>query len=247
MSHSKHAKNAIIIGATGLVGRFLLAELATQYQHIIAIVRKKPDIKSENTPIHYHLLADFTHLADALATLHKDHDLTSYDAYSTLGTTQKVAGSKANFYAVDFGFNHAFASNCAKLGVKRFILLSSIGADATHKLSFYLKTKGKLENAIQQLNFDAYYVFQPSLLIGHHQGRFAESLGQRLFAISKPLIPDFYQYRPIEAQRVAKAMVNFDKASNFDQSDKNKPDNADKNMLVIANSLMLKMTKPMTD
>lgn len=201
-------KNAIIIGATGLVGTFLLKKLSTNnnqsYQNIIAIVRKLPDTAYEN--VQYIQLSDFNELELCLTKLQSNYDLAHSDVFSCLGTTQKDAGSKRAFYQVDFGFNVVFTQTCQKLGATRLFLLSSTGANAHNKFSFYLKTKGELEQAVAQLNYESIYIFRPSLLLGKHEGRLLENLGQSAFSLVKNIYPSHASSRPIEAQRVAESM-----------------------------------------
>lgn len=202
----QQGNTALIIGATGLVGRHLANMLAARYSQVVAIVRNAPS-QSADANITYHELANFEHLADCLTALPDTYSFTEADAFSTLGTTQKDAGGKAAFAAVDYGYNVTFAKTAQALGVRRLFLLSSMGADSGSKTSFYLRIKGELEDAVAALGFEAVYVFQPSLLLGEHKGRLVENVGQRAFGLVKSLVPSTFSYRPIEAMRVAKAMV----------------------------------------
>lgn len=209
-------KVAIVIGATGLVGSYLITELAadstwqerqqvTHYQKIICIARRSPMI--ELNAVVYEVLEDFSQLATFLAELSTRHAFAHADVFSCLGTTHKDAGSKQKFYEVDFEYNHSFAQTCQELGASRLFLLSSISADSQSS-SFYLKTKGELEEAVCLLGFEAVYVFRPSLLIGKHKGRVLENIGQSAFGLVKSIYPKYSNSRPIEAERVAAAMCD---------------------------------------
>ena len=57
-----------------------------------------------------------------------------------------------------------FAIACKLNGVKHFQLLSSVGANAASK-SFYLRTKGELNDSLRALNFERLSLFQPSMII----------------------------------------------------------------------------------
>ncbi len=198
------AQSAIVIGATGLVGAQLVAQLAQsdRYHTVYQIVRRQPVVEC-SAKVQTLIIPDFSQLEEAL----RDLPLTGGDAFSILGTTQKVAGSKQAFYAVDFSLNLNFAILMHQLGVGHFLLLSATGADSK-SLVFYNKVKGELEQAVSQLDFPRLSIFQPSLLIGQHQdSRLAEGLAQSLFKAFKPVIPETWSYRPIEAQRVATAML----------------------------------------
>lgn len=58
----------------------------------------------------------------------------------------------------------AFATTCRVAGVRHFQLMSAIGANAT-SASFYLRTKGELQNAIVVLGFERMSFFQPSMIL----------------------------------------------------------------------------------
>ena len=193
---------AIVIGATGLVGRLLLKELSAsqRYAQIIAVARR---YDLPNLPnIEPLMVSDFAQLPTLLAKL----PLQDADAFSCLGTTLRQAGSKARFKEIDYHYNLAFAQACKQAGVRHFFLLSATGA-AANSAVFYNQVKGELERDVTALGFPYLSIFQPSLLIGEHADpRPAEAIGQRLFGVAKALIPSTFAYRPIEAARVACAM-----------------------------------------
>ncbi len=199
-------KTAIVIGATGLVGSQLIRQLVQDpsYKTVYQIVRRAPvqDIALGSHKLQSILVADFSQLENTLQNL----DLSQADAFSTLGTTLKQAGSKQAFQQVDYDFNLDFATQVKRLGATHFLLLSATGADSGSFI-FYNKVKGRLEQAVEQLGFAKLSVFQPSLLIGLHQdARLAEGLAQKAFQAAKSIIPATWAYRPIEAERVAIAM-----------------------------------------
>ena len=201
-------KTAIVIGATGLVGGFLVKQLLASgsYDTIYQIVRHAAKSTNNNQSTQGSLknivLPNFANLEQALAGL----DLNGADAFSTLGTTLKQAGSKDAFKQVDYGYNVSFAQQVKKQGARHFLLLSATGADA-NSFIFYNKVKGQLEDAVKQAGFEQLSVFHPSLLIGQHgDKRMLEGIGQQVFNTAKSLLPPTWAFRPIEAERVAQAM-----------------------------------------
>jgi uncharacterized protein YbjT (DUF2867 family) len=195
-------KKAIVMGATGLVGRHLLHALAASghYAQIIAITRRPDGL--DQAGIQTLIVPDFSQLDAALATL----NLQGADAFSTLGTTLKQAGSKARFRQVDYGYTLTFARACLRQQAKHFLLLSAAGASA-QSMVFYNQIKGEIEQDLSALHFNALSVFQPSLLLGEHADpRLGEYWAQRAFGVLKPLIPQTFSLRPIEAERVAQSM-----------------------------------------
>jgi len=206
---------AIVIGATGLVGRELVLQLlySGYYTRVYIVVRKPfellpcftltdPEACAEAKVV-WVTVPDFADLKQALAT----YDLTGADAFSALGTTQKIAGSKEAFYTVDHDYNLAFAEITYQQGARHYLLVSAMGADP-YSFIFYNKVKGRLEVDVQQIGFKRVSIFRPSLLIGARpqEKRLAEEIGQGAFKIIRHLMPARLQIRPIEAKRVAQAM-----------------------------------------
>jgi hypothetical protein len=75
------------------------------------------------------------------------------DAFSSLGTTIKDAGSKEKFEAVDHGMVLEYALFAKKLGAKKFLNVSALGADSESKI-FYNQVKGKLEDDLKEIGFE---------------------------------------------------------------------------------------------
>lgn len=198
-------RQAILIGATGLVGQSLLKCLidSQHYANIISISRRP--LTDVPDTIQQIIVEDFKRLSDHMAGL----DLHGADAFSSLGTTQKQAGSKARFIEIDHDYNLSFATACKAAGVAHFLLLSATGANPKSRI-FYNRVKGELERDLAALEFARLSMFQPSLLMGQHRdARLGEGLAQRAFQLVKPIVPDTWDYRPIEAARVAAAMAHI--------------------------------------
>ncbi|HRB19938.1 MAG TPA: semialdehyde dehydrogenase, partial [Chitinophagales bacterium] len=63
------------------------------------------------------------------------------------------------------------------------LLISALGASKS-SIVFYNQVKGEVENAIQQLQFDAFHILQPSLIIGERkEARFTEGIAQKISPI----------------------------------------------------------------
>ena len=130
------------------------------------------------------------------------------DAYCCLGTTIKKAGSQTAFRRVDFEFVLAFAHAARIAGAKRFLVISSIGANS-QSMVFYSRVKGEMENALREIGFEALHIFQPSLILGERQEqRPAERIGIAAFnMIGALMLGPMRKYQPIESEAIARAMV----------------------------------------
>ena len=199
---TKSIKSAIVIGATGLVGRELLKQLnqIESCEKITAIVRHEDVELKSLKKVQQFILDDFLLL--------NDEDANGYShAFSCLGTTLKKAGSKQNFYNVDYEMNAHFA-DLFETTDTHYLLISAMGANAQSKI-FYNKVKGELENHIHSLNLKYVSILRPSLLLGKRQEqRTLEDMTQKLYRKFSHLVPNTFKYKPVTAEKVAHTMVD---------------------------------------
>ncbi|MDU0353610.1 NAD(P)H-binding protein [Paraglaciecola aquimarina] len=202
-------KTALVLGATGLVGQQLIAQLCSdsRYKSIVCLVRK---------PLGYELafshddklqpiVIDFAALQDYQGYFGVDH------VYVCLGSTIKKAGNRKAFRKVDFEYIHVAAQLARAQHVQSFVWISSVGANAQSSL-FYLRVKGELENAIFKLSgLEHASAVRPSLLLGNRkEHRLAEKIGGLLAGLLSPLfVGPFAKYKPIQAAEVATKMIQL--------------------------------------
>ena len=193
-------KTAIIVGASGLIGKTLVRKLLedNRYKSVKVFVRRSINI-SNTKLVEY--IVDFDKITDW------KNKITGDELYSAMGTTIKKAGSKEAQYKIDVTYQYEFAKAAAENGVKSYFLVSSSGANTKSKL-FYMKIKGELEEKVKLLSFNKIRIFRPSLLLGERdEKRFGEKAAERLLKIVVPLFPFLKNQRPIEGEKVARAMI----------------------------------------
>ncbi len=201
------AKTAIILGASGLVGNEVLNQLITDpdFEKIKLFVRKPLSIdhpKMEQHIVNFDDVESFRNLiiGDVI--------------FCCLGTTIKTAGSQEAFKKVDHHYPFAFAKIAKQNGVKKYLIISSLGANKNAS-NFYLRTKGEIEFDLSNLKFESLVIVRPSMLLGNRKGfRLGEYIGKIVMkAISFLFIGKLKRYKAIEARDVAKAMIKLSKTN----------------------------------
>ena len=189
----------LIIGATGATGKDLLAKLLEDeaFSEIHSFVRKPMSIS--HPKLHAHVV-DFDTPEAWSDLLHGDV------AFSCLGTTLAVAGTKEAQWRVDYDYQYAFAEHCKNNGVSTFVLVSAAGAKAQSKL-FYNRMKGALEEAVKKLNFPRLLIFQPSILIRSNSDRGAENFSVKAIHFLNK-IGLFKRYRPMPTEILAEKILS---------------------------------------
>ena len=188
---------ALIIGATGATGKDLVTQLLADdtYSEVHCFVRKP--LALSHPKLHTHVV-DFE-TPEAWADL-----LRGDVAFSCLGTTLAVAGSKEAQWRVDYDYQYNFAEHCHQNGVPTFVLISAAGATAQSKM-FYNRMKGQLEDAVKALDFPSLLLFQPSILIRSNSDRGGENFTVKVIAFLNKL-GLFKRYCPMPTTVLAQKM-----------------------------------------
>jgi len=177
----------LLAGATGLVG----SRVRALRGDIVPVGRRATGVAGE-------VVADF----DALPPLPP-----ALVAVSALGTTISTAGSQAAFRAVDHDAVLAFARAAQAAGVRHFIVITAVGADAASGV-FYARVKGEVERDVSALGFDRLDIIHPGLILGQRsERRPTEAFFQWLAPVLNPLlVGELDKYGGIGADVVARAV-----------------------------------------
>jgi uncharacterized protein YbjT (DUF2867 family) len=194
-------RSAVLLGATGLVGRELLGLLLKSdvYSQVTILVRSKLLIQHEKLK---QIEINFEELGNYEEEFNVD------DVFCCLGTTMKKAKTKANFLKVDYEYPLAAAKLAEKKRVRNFLTITAIGADLRSPF-FYNKVKGQTEEDICHLYIRSTHFFRPSLLLGQRSEiRLGEKIGEYMLkGVSMFLVGKWRKFKPIKAENVAKAML----------------------------------------
>jgi uncharacterized protein YbjT (DUF2867 family) len=190
--------DALIVGATGLIGRAVIERFGSRPVTVLAR-REVEGLAAQ----HKRLVAPSERWPDMIAA-EKPAVL-----ISCLGTTIRQAGSQAAFRAIDHDLVLAAARGAMAGGTAHMIAVSSVGA-AAKSGNFYLRTKGETEDDLRALGFDRLDLIRPGLLRGDRPG--PQRLGEGIATIAAPLTDallhgSFRRYRSISGATVAAAIV----------------------------------------
>ncbi len=200
----------VVAGATGLVGREVLAFGGRQSGvRMLALVRKSPaGLPPEilEVPFDYESEGSYANLGDGVPC-----DV----LVCSLGTTRGKAGSDDAFRRVDRDYPIRLIERLVKLEPRPlFALVSSVGAEGGAGL--YLKTKLEVEQALEKSGLP-YLIVRPSLLLGD---RGELRIGERVATVLSSPFGKLARatglgerYAPIEASAVARAIVKSALAS----------------------------------
>ena len=195
---------AVIIGATGAVGREILEEVLEKefYKKVYVLGRSSVTKLVDNEKLEK-IVVDFENLEFDINILN------NADVFAALGTTIKIAKTKENQRKIDLGYTINFAKMCEGR-VKSFNVVSAIAANSRAK-SFYSSLKGELEEQLQKMNLGTLRIYRPSLLISKRSDkRMMEDFFIKLSPMIKFILHGkFKKYSPIEVGLLGKEMVRF--------------------------------------
>lgn len=184
----------LLLGATGLVGRELLALLlADPRVERVTVVARRP------TGVAH---AKLDEQVFDLAGLAQHQQLFAVDAiFCALGTTMKQAGSKERFRFVDHDLPLEAAQLGLRSGASHYLIVSALGANARSRI-FYNRVKGEVEEQLRAMNYPRLTIARPSLLLGERaEFRLGERIAEKLAFLTPPAM------KPIPARAVARALA----------------------------------------
>lgn len=195
---SEATRTAILLGATGLVGRELLRQLLAdaRFSAVTVLARRACGVVDPKLVEH---VVDFDRPDSWQARVTGDV------LFSALGTTIKAAGSREAQYRVDYTYQLEVARAARQQGASTYVLVSSAGASAKSAI-FYSRMKGELERDAAALGFPRARFLQPGPLDGDRQEvRTGERWALRVLRPLAPILPA--TARPIDAAIVARAGI----------------------------------------
>ena len=200
---------AVLFGGTGLTGSCILDLLNNDpdFKSIIVVTR---NIFTHSSNKISNKVIDFSDPAEIESCIKQDSIV-----FSCVGTTQaQVKGDKNKYRAIDYDITLNIANACKKLSAKKFLFISSGGANSSSS-NFYLKLKGEIEDAVINTKNNSLFILKPSLLLGkRNNSRFMENIGQIIMPLFSILLAD--SIKAVKATLVAKCMLELSKSKRSD-------------------------------
>ena len=196
-------KIALLFGSSGLVGGHVLNHLIKNpnYSKIKIFVRSFIEVNDPKIEI---IKTDFNNLDKHV------EDIKGDECFFCIGTTKKNSPNKFEYRKIELDIPKKIAQIAKSNLVKSFFFVSS-GYANPKSSGDYLKFKGLVEEEIKNLNFVKIGIMRPSFLLGKRKvERVGEKFGIMIFKLLTPiLIGPFRKMRPIESEKIAKAMIKL--------------------------------------
>ena len=152
----------VLLGATGAVGRNVLAEAlrSPAFETVTTLGRRRVDLADGEAP---GKLAQ--HVVDLEAPASYRALVGGHTAaICTLGVGEPSKSTREEVWKIEVDYVMGFAEGCKEAGVRHFSLMTSVGSDARSSY-YYLRLKGTLEDRVKALGFERTSLFRPSMLL----------------------------------------------------------------------------------
>lgn len=187
----------LLVGATGLVGR-----------HVLALALADARVSSVVAPARRALPAQPKLLSPIVNFDQLPADAPWWQADAvicTLGTTMKLAGTRLVFRRVDHDYPLAVARLALAAGTRAYALNSAAGANPASRF-FYNRVKGELERDLAALGYASLTLVRPGLIGGERdEARAGEGAALRVLRVLGPMLPARWRINP--APRIAHALL----------------------------------------
>lgn len=191
--------NITLLGATGFIGRVLLARLAEE-GHALTVLSRNPHAHLER------LLPPGTRVVtgDVYDPGLLKRAFTGQDAVINLvGILNETGNSGRGFQRAHVALTKLVIASCQLAGVRRLLQMSSLNAGRGD--SFYLKSRGEAEAAVKQSGLD-WTIFQPSVVFGPGDGFFCRFGALLKLSPFLPLAKAGTKFAPVYVGDVVEAM-----------------------------------------
>ena len=200
----------ILFGATGMVGQGVLREclIDPEVENVLSVVRRSSGQSHQKLKeIVHDNFFDFTTI---------ENDLSGYNVcFFCLGVSS--AGiSEQEYQRVTYDIAIAAAQTLLKLNPNlTFVFVSGAGTDSTEtSRTMWARIKGKTENALLQMPFNAKYMFRPAFIQPLHGIVSKTKLYRVFYVLMTPLYPLLnllFPHYVTTTEKIGRAMIEVAK------------------------------------
>lgn len=185
----------MVVGATGYVGSALVKALLDSGAEVVTPVRR---------PL---VWADARQSAPVV-DLAAPQRWPCWQAADSLMLCLGASGGRG-YREVDEQLTLTIAGEAHRRGVRRVQVVSSVGASSS-ALAPYLRSKGRMEEALIAMGWDSCLIWQPGPLLGRQPPRWSERLLEPLLGLVAAISGGRQSpYAGVTAQQLATAMVSL--------------------------------------
>ncbi|OOG37050.1 NAD(P)H-binding protein [Rhodanobacter sp. C05] len=198
--------NVLLFGATGMVGQGALRE--SLLADDVALVQT---IGRTATGQQHPKLRELVH-ADLFDYSAIEADLVNFDACFFCIGVSSSGMAEAQYTRLTYELTMAAAQTLARLNPQMtFVYVSGAGADGSEAGKvMWARVRGRLENALQRLPFEAVYVLRPGIIQPLHGIRSKTDSYRWFYLLARPLLPLLRVLMPnrvLSTQIVGRAML----------------------------------------
>lgn len=199
--------NVLLFGATGMVGQGVLREclLDPRIEGVLTVGRRPTNTRHDK--LRDRVLADVSDLSSV------EPELSGVDAcFFCLGVSS--AGMKeARYTALTYDLTLAIARTLARVEPgMTFVYVSGAGTDSTERgRIMWARVKGRTENALLRLPFEAAYMFRPGIIIPLDGIRSGTRWTRVTYTLARPVLPALKALFPdhvLTTRQVGRAMLS---------------------------------------
>jgi uncharacterized protein YbjT (DUF2867 family) len=195
---------AVLLGATGAVGRNVLAEaLRSPAFAAVTTLGRRP---VEGLEAVGKLAQHVVDLADPAS--YRDQVTGHTTAICTLGVGEPSKSTPAEVWKVEIDYVMGFAAVCKEAGIRHFSLMTSVGANPRSRFA-YVRLKGAQEERVKALGFERTSLFRPSMLLtATNRYGTSQAILLALWPKLRPLLAGpLRRYRGIRVEDLGTAMA----------------------------------------
>lgn len=186
-----------LIGGSGFIGSYIAARLCDDGKSVSVATRRRERSKDRFILLpQTDLIECNVHDDAALATFLAGHD-------AVVNMVGILHGSRATFERVHVGLTQKVIQACQRVGVKRLVHISALGA-AADAPSDYQQTKARAEELVRASGLD-WTILRPSVVFGRGDSFLTMFAGLLRIAPFLPMAGADTRFQPVWVEDVARA------------------------------------------